>query len=57
MIVELSRTVSAMNKDEFLDEDALLPDEVLDKLAGELPEGCMYCDVRNGEDLFFGEME
>lgn len=46
-----------MNNDDFLDEDELLSGEVLDKLAAELPEGCMYCDVRNGEDLFYGEME
>jgi len=39
----------------LLDEDELLPDEVLEKLAKELPEGCMYCYVRDGGDLFFRE--
>ena len=46
-----------MKNDDFLDEDELLPDDVLDKLAEELPDGCMYCQVRNGEDLFFVETE
>ncbi len=46
-----------MKTNDFLDEDELLPDDVLDKLAEALPDGCMYCQVRNGEDLFFGETE
>ncbi len=46
-----------MKSDDFLDEGELLPADVLDKLAEELPDGCMYCEVRNGEDLFFGETE
>ena len=40
-----------MELDDFLDEDDLLPDEVLDQLAKELPEGCMYCRARDGEDV------
>jgi hypothetical protein len=45
------------NDDDFLDEDELLPDDVLDKLAEELPDGCMYCDIRDRGDLFFGDTE
>ncbi len=46
-----------MKSDDFLDEDELLSDDVLDELAEELPDGCMYCQVRNGDGLFFVEME
>ncbi len=41
----------------FFDEDELLPDGIHDKLAQELPDGCMYCKIRNGENLFFVETE
>lgn len=41
----------------FLAEDELLPDDVLDKLAEELPVGCMYCDVRASSDSFLPEAE
>jgi hypothetical protein len=43
--------------DDFPDEDELLPDDILDKLAEELPDGCMYCYVRDGGDSFLVEME
>lgn len=46
-----------MDEKDFLDEDELLLDVVLDQLGEELPEGCMYCGVRSGADLFFGELE
>jgi hypothetical protein len=38
-----------MQPDEFFEEDDLLPDEVLERLAKELPEGCLYCQVRDAE--------
>ena len=44
-------------ENDFLDEDELLSDDILDMLAKELPEGCMYCYVRDGGDLFFAETE
>ena len=46
-----------METDGFLDDDELLPDDVLDKLAEELPKGCMYCGVRDGEDVLFAVTE
>ena len=46
-----------MKSDDSLDEDELLSDDVLDQLAEGLPDACMYCQVRNGEDLFFVETE
>jgi len=41
----------------LLDDDELLPDDVLDQLAKELPEGCLYCYVRDGGNLFFADAE
>lgn len=57
MVVELSRARFVIKSGDFLDEDELLSDDVLDKLAEGLSDGCMYCQVRNGEDLFFVETE
>jgi hypothetical protein len=46
-----------METDDFLDESELLPDDVLDRLAEELPDGCMYCRVRDEGDSLLVEME
>jgi hypothetical protein len=42
---------------DFLDEDELLPDGVLDRLAAELSDGCSYCEMRDRGDSFFLEAE
>ena len=57
IVVELSRKMSVVKRDDLMNEDELLSDDVLDKLAEGLPDGCMYCQVRNGDDLFFVEIE
>jgi hypothetical protein len=46
-----------MQQDEFFDEDDLLPDGILDQLAKELPDGCLYCQVREAGDTFLMESE
>jgi len=44
-----------MLRNEVFDEDDLLPDEVLELLANELPEDCMYCQVRDKGHVLDGE--
>ena len=44
-----------MDLNGFMDEDELLSDDVLAKLAEALPDGCLYCYVRDGG--YLTEME
>ena len=47
----------SMPGDDFSDEDDSLPDEIFERFAKELPEGCKYCHVRDARETFFMESE
>jgi hypothetical protein len=46
----------SIKQDNIFDEDDLLP-RFSSQLAKELPQGCLYCQVRDAGDMFLMESE